>query len=284
MDTGCNSEVLMSRELRPAAKRCFIGFFGLNRSLRWTAPSIRRNVIDPMRDAGFDCFVAAHFNQPAMIHHPASGERRVKLRRRAIKNLEIDLQWIERQSEENVAELLDVAMSVPFRDFPDPDGGTRRNILYQMHSLRRLWKMLDVVGPERFQVFLLLRPDIEYIDRIDMPAIQEIMSGSVDMVSPSWQQWDGLNDRFAFCNRKASAVFLNRWDRVAEFCRERQYLHPEALLHDAVTSAGLRVATTEQRALRVRATGETWAEGFELGKVTRAKHRARPILTVLSPA
>jgi hypothetical protein len=273
----------MSSGARPAKNRCFIGFFGLNRSLRWTAPSIRRNVIDPLRHAGFDCFVAAHFNQPAVIHHPASGERRVKLRRRAIKMLDIDLQWIEPQSEESVAELLDTAMSVPFRDYPDPDGGTRRNILYQMHSLRRVWQMLNVVGAQNFDVLLLLRPDIEYIDRIDIHAVDQITSGAVDMVTPSWHQWGGLNDRFAFCNSQAAEVFLTRWDRVADFCRMHDYLHPEQLLHDAVRDAGLRLVTTEQRALRVRATGETWAEGFRLGKVTRARHRARPILTMLSP-
>lgn len=269
---------------RPASKQCFVGFFGLNRSLRWTAPSIRRNVIDPLREAGHDCFVAAHFNQPTIIHHPQSGERRVKLRRRAIKTLDIDLQWIEPQSEENIAELLDAAMSVPFRDYPDPDGGTRRNILYQMHSLRRVWQMLNVVGSQNFDAFMLLRPDIEYIDRIDIPAVDQIISGAADMVTPSWHQWGGLNDRFAFCNARAAEVFLNRWDCVTEFCRTYEYLHPEQLLHDAVRDAGLRVVTTEQRALRVRATGETWAEGFKLGKVTRARHRARPILTMLSPA
>jgi hypothetical protein len=268
--------------LKPPAKRCFVGLFGLNRSLRWTAPSIRRNILGPLRSAGYDCFVAAHFNQPDVIHHPASGERRVKLRRRAINNLDIDLQWIEPQSEKNVAELADVALSVPFRDYPDPDGGTRRNILYQMHSLRRLGRMLGMLGPENFQVFLLLRPDIEYIDRLDVHDVDRIVDGRVDMVSPSWQRWEGLNDRFAFCNYRAAQVFLNRWDRVSEFCKQRQYLHPETLLHDAVTSAGLRVATTEQRALRVRATGETWAEGFRLGKVTRAKHRVRPFWAAIS--
>ncbi len=264
--------------------RAFVGFFGLNRSSRWTAPSIRRNILAPLAAAGFDRFVAGHFNQPPVISDVTSGEHGIRLQRNPSVDFGLDLQWTEPQSEKNISGLLEPAMAVPFRDYDDPTGDVRRNILYQMHSLRRLKQMLQMIGPERFDVFILLRPDLEYVDPLDLDAIGQILRDETDFVSPSWHQYGGLNDRFAFGNWRAAEIFLSRWDGVAEFCRSHSYIHPESLLGVSVSSAALRVTMTEQRALRVRATGETRAEGFKFSKITRAQHRARPFLTKLFPA
>lgn len=268
----------------PVDGRCFVGFFGLNRSLRWTAPSIRRNILAPLRAAGFAPVLAAHFNQPAVINHPASNERAVKVRRDLRMSLPFDLQWIEPQQDANIAELVEPVFAVPFRDYDDPTGGTRRNILHQLHSLRRLRSMASLLPAQQFDTFLLLRPDIEYIDPIDIDGLKAVARGDVDMVSPSWHQYGGLNDRFAFCNRKAADAFMSRWDHVASHCQAHGYIHPETLLAEAIQKAGIRLRTTDQRALRVRATGETLAEGFRLGTIPRVAHHTRPLLRTLGLA
>ena len=265
----------------PPATDCFVGFYGLDRSLRWTSRSIRRNVLQPLSRAGFNCVLAGHFNRPEVIHHPASGERGVKVRHRPAKHLDLDLVWTEPQSESTARDLVDIVLSAPFRDYDDPTGGTRRNIAYQLHSLRRLGELADLAGGRRFSVFVLLRPDIEYIDPIDIDLIRKISRGEVDFVTPSWHLWGGMNDRFGFGNYDAAKAFLNRSAHLSEFCRKHSFLHPESLLKESMEAAGVRVALTDQRALRVRATGETWAEGFRLPKTTRLIHRARPLMNVL---
>lgn len=266
---------------RSARKQCFIGFYGLNRSLRWTAPSIRKNILEPLRREGFDCFLAGHFNQPRVIHHPGSRERNVKVRYKPGKHLNLDLSWVEPQSDAVMADLIEVALSVPFPSLDDPTGGTRRNIAYQLHSLRRLGQLLELVDPERFDVFLLLRPDIEYIDMIDMDAVLEIASGGIDIVTPSWQLWDGMNDRFCFASRSGALSYLNRWRHLRQFCTDRGFIHPESFLKHVVDQDNLRIRLTEQRALRVRATGETWTEGFHLPRRMRLFQLARPLLNAL---
>jgi hypothetical protein len=267
-----------------AGGRCFVGFFGLNRSLRWTAPSIRRNILAPLRAAGFTPVLAAHFNRPAVINHPSSNEQAVKVRQDQRMSLPFDLQWIEPQQDANIAELVEPVLAVPFRDYDDPTGGTRRNILHQLHSLRRLRSMAGLLGEQPFDAFLMLRPDIEYIDPLDLEGLEAVVRGEVDMVTPSWHQYGGLNDRFAFCSLKAAEAFMSRWDHVTSHCQAHGYIHPETLLAEAIQKAGVRVRTTEQRALRVRATGETFAEGFRLGKMKRVAHRARPLLRTLGVA
>jgi hypothetical protein len=274
-------QVVSGQHLMPAKACCFIGFYGLDRSLRWTAPSIRKNILAPLKREGFRCLIAGHFNRPDIIDHPASGERGVVVRHPPTRYLDFDMLWIEPQSVAQASPLINAALSVPFRDYEDPTGGVRRNIVYQMHSLARLAQLAELAQPSRFQVFLLLRPDIEYIDPLDMDAVRSVVDGQADIVSPSWHMFGGLNDRFCIANYKGGRAYLTRGDHLEAYCAEHGHLHPESLLKAAVEHAGLRVRLTDQRALRVRATGETRAEGFHLPKPVRLIHRARPLLNWL---
>lgn len=257
-------------------RRAFVGFFGLNRSARWTAPSIHRNLLGPLRDAGFELFLAGHFNQPGVIDNARSNERGVTLND-DVTPLRLDVVSREPQTEANIADLLPAALSVPWHGKADDDGRIRRNLLQQLHSLRRLRQMLERAGGD-FDFYALLRPDLEYIDRLDVQQLAPLLADGADMLTPDWHQWDGLNDRFAFCNRKGADAFLGRWRLVEAFCRTHGYIHSEGLLAYAAKEADLRVVTTGLRAVRVRATGWTWGEGFRLSPWLRVRFRFRSVV------
>lgn len=213
--------------------------------------------------------VAGHFNQPEVIDNARSNEREVRLTGDATP-LALDLVQSEPQTEANIADLLPAALSVRWHGKPDDNGQIRRNLLHQLHSLRRLDDMRRGLGRE-FDLYAFVRPDLEYIDRLDVRELAPLLTGDADLLTPNWHQWDGLNDRFAFCNRKGADTFLARWQQVKAFCTDHGYIHSESLLAYAAREAGLRVITTELRALRVRATGYTWGEGFRLSPLQRAK-------------
>src|SRR6266702_2425220 len=59
---------------------CCVGFFGLNRSARKTAPSIALNIYEPLERAELNVTAVAHFNRPDRIHSPRSGENAVVAR------------------------------------------------------------------------------------------------------------------------------------------------------------------------------------------------------------
>lgn len=183
-----------------APSRCFIGFFGITRSLRHTAGAVHTNFYEPLRQVGITTLRAGHFNLPETIDNPRSGERNVATDRAESVLLDLDLCWIEPQARASIAVELDVA-----RDFPDTIGDQYRsmeNLCHQLRSLDRLWSLLRLLGVNENDLVLLLRPDLLYLDPLD-PAVHlgPLLDGRAELIVPVWQGWGGLNDRFAFLYR-----------------------------------------------------------------------------------
>src|SRR5690348_6902102 len=123
--------------------RCYIGFFGLTRSLRHTAVAIRTGIYEPLRQLGFTTLRAAHFNLPENITNPRSGEFAVVPDRSESALLDLDVCWVEPQQHASIAGEFDIA-----RALPDAFGDQYRslaNLCHQLHSLRRLWSLLELL-------------------------------------------------------------------------------------------------------------------------------------------
>jgi hypothetical protein len=235
--------------------RCIVGFFGMTRSLRHTARSIEESYLVPLRRAGFPLRRAGHFNLPDMIDNPRSGERGIPPDRHESALLDLELCWIEPQLAENIAEHLAIAQA-----FPDPFGDEYRsiaNLCQQLRSLRRLWSMLMLLPLEADDLILLLRPDLFYLDALSpLEDLHPLIAGRVDLIVPRWQHWGGLNDRFAFCNRRGAEVYARRLDDLIDACLAMGGMHSELFLQLVARHHGLRVGFTDLRAVRVRANGQ----------------------------
>jgi hypothetical protein len=234
--------------------RCFIGFFGMTRSLRHTAGSIRAAFHEPLRHAGIPVRTAGHFNLPDVIENPRSGERGLAPDRAECRLLDLDLCWIEPQREETIAAELELA-----RAFPDAFGDGYRsvaNLCQQLHSLRRLWTMLQLLGVGEHDLILLLRPDLFYVDALDpLTDLRPILDRAADLVVPAWQPWGGLNDRFAFCTARGAEIYATRFRSLIDGCLTMGGIHAEMFLRLVARQHGLRVDRTGLRAVRVRADG-----------------------------
>jgi hypothetical protein len=234
--------------------RCLIGFFGITRSLRHTAGAIHANVYAPLREAGITTMRAGHFNLPERINNPRSGESNIVIDRSESALLALDLCWVEPQTSNAIAAEYDVA-----RGFPDSFGDQYRslaNLCHQLHSLERLWSLLQLLGPADDDLVLLLRPDLLYLDRLD-PAMHlaKLRDGRVDLIVPGWQNWGGLNDRFAFCTARTARIYATRLRLFVDACRELRGMHAETFLHFVASCYRLRVGLTDLRAVRVRGDG-----------------------------
>jgi len=257
--------------------RCFVGFFGITRGLQWTIDSIERNVFAPLDHAGFDQVRAGHFNLPQFLDAPRSGEHRVPFEMGDIGRLKLDRQIIEPQLLSNISSPLDIVLGVPFWNEADIDGSIRRNAMHQLYSLSRLGRILNEMEPASYDIILLLRPDLRYLDPLPIlqfvaqlrqrklnlrpnmgSAIQYIRRHGrerADIIIPSWHRWGGLNDRLAAATPAAASIYMNRINCLAEFCAERSYFHPESLLEFALRGSGMTTMPTWVRAQRVRSDG-----------------------------
>ncbi len=234
--------------------RVVVGYFGLTRSLRFTAPAIRGNILAPLRQHGFDILQVGHFNLPERIDNPRSGEAGIVPDRGEAALLDLDLCWIEPQRDGAIAREYELASA-----FPDAfaDGyASLRNLCHQLRSLDRLWSLITLAAPDPADLVIFLRPDLLYLDRLDPPTtLAPLLADACDLVVPSWQGWGGINDRFAFATAAAAGIYASRWRCLVDACLDMGFLHAEHFLRQVVERAGLRTVTTELRAVRVRADG-----------------------------
>lgn len=234
--------------------RAIIGFFGLNRSLRHTAASIEACVYQPLRAAGIPLLRAAHVNVPAVLSNPRSGEVGPVAGCADLAALGLDLAEAEPQSDETIADLLALG-----RAFPDAFGDEYRslaNLCHQLRSLRRLWAMIERFRPRADDVVLLLRPDLLYLDPIDVAAdLAPLHANAADLTVPAWQGWGGVNDRFAFCRPEAAALYTGRADLFLDACLAIGAAHAECLLAYTIAAHRLRCRFTPIRAARIRSDG-----------------------------
>jgi hypothetical protein len=235
--------------------RCFIGFFGLTRSLPHTAGAIRTGFYEPLQRANIKTIRAGHFNLPTTITNPRSGEFGIIPDRAECGLLGLDICWVEPQSHATIDAEFEAAHA-----FPDTFGDQYRslaNLCHQLHSLERLWTMLELIGVTENDLVLLLRPDLLYLDAFD-PAIHlaPLMDGTADLIVPGWQSWGGLNDRFAFCSGRAARLYATRIRLFADACLAMGGMHAETFLRFIAQRHGLKIASTDLRAIRVRANGQ----------------------------
>jgi hypothetical protein len=265
--------------------RCLVSFYGLNRSLRWTAASIRKKILKPLREADTNLRCVAHFNEPATIHSDHSAEFNLPVTRRGLASLPLDAILFENQHQDRLPRsVVDTIEGLPAGPRLEPRA-TMINLLSQLYSLRQVWR-LAALTQDKYDVYIFLRPDLEYLDRIEPATLfGQILSDGADLITPSWHQWGGLNDRFAFCSSRGAEAYALRLDQVERFCAEHGHLNAEELLASVANWAGLKLRYTNIRAMRIRADGATLRESFELpppvfvrGIVRKRIHRLRTLV------
>lgn len=128
--------------------------------------------------------------------------------------------------------------------------------------------MLELIGATENDFVLLLRPDLLYLDMLDLAThLEPLINGSADLILPGWQNWGGLNDRFAFCTGRAAKIYATRIRLFADACRAMGGMHAESFLRFVAQRHGLRIASTDLRAVRVRADGRIARNDFSMIKV-----------------
>lgn len=237
--------------------RVAILYFGIARRPEATVPSLRRHILDRNRD--LDITTIAALNLPDIIDNPRSKESGILPRPEDVFHLGADHYLLARQSDAAIAEHLVAAQQAP--DIFQDDWRSVRNLLHQLLSLKRGWSYCaQVLGG--FDLYLFLRPDLDYLGDIDIAALAASFEGEHAIALPEWNSWGGFNDRFALAAPKAAAHYANRIDLVPGFCRNGRSLHGEMFLGEALQRGGCAAGLLPVEARRIRANGQAWTENF----------------------
>lgn len=242
-----------------AKPSCEIVFFGVDRRLDLTSPSIHKCVITPAKKR-FHVSFSGHLWALKEIENPRSKESGLVSGPR--------LSLLPSEGDYVVEEPMDVAMKPDFNeiaaygDYYQDGFRSLRNLYSQLTSLRRA---TDRAVCRAADVVVFIRPDLMYHDALDLALARAACAAPGTVFLPHWQSHGGLNDRFALCvGTEAAQAYGRRLLVAQQFCARFGALHAERLLSFAIGSAGLRVRRLRARASRTRIDGRIKDEDFSL--------------------
>jgi hypothetical protein len=256
-----------------------IALFGLNRSLPWTYTSILANLLRPLRQYGAQVKLYGHFNIPQSIENPRSGERVSSFKNRGLDLLPFDHLILTPQNDEEIAGLLE---RFKLHDLQSNDSSiyTHRNLINQYRSLHAVMQMIQSVEGNDVDIVLFARPDVEYIDELAVnEELPKLLDGSADLLTPTWHRWGGLNDRVSLCSFHAAKVYANRISMLDDVLQVNLPMNAESILLHAIQSNHLTNGDLSIRGVRVRATGYTVDEGFDLDYITQLRFLKRRVIS-----
>jgi hypothetical protein len=237
--------------------RIAVIFFGVARGMSVTIPSIKRRIYACNPAGEFSFHTLASLNLVERITNPRTGEAGVPLDPAEAFLLDADAYALVRQNDAAIAAALAAVKRQP--DYFNNEWISVRNSLHQLASLRRAWRFC--LDPGGFDYYLFLRPDLIYLDDIDLRAITSGFQGSGNIALPAWHDWGGFNDRLALADAAAARHYAARLDLVPEYCATTVF-HPESFLAHALEQGGCRVGALPVKAKRVRADGAIVQEDF----------------------
>jgi len=235
-----------------------IGFFGLPRNSERTFASIQECILQPASQFGtvMPCY---HFFNQTHVLNPRSNENAALDQR---QYLPFEQFCGELESPDCIAEQYGLAAIKTRGDFWQDNFHSLRNLLLQLHSLKRVTAQLEQCSPD---LVVFVRPDLRYHHSFE-PAMRAMVAlQHQNMVRlPFWQWAGGYNDRFAVCGRQAFPVYGKRIEQIESYLAAypTRPLHAERLLMFALDKEMVAVRRLNVRATRVRVGGYEVEEDF----------------------
>lgn len=231
-----------------------INFYGLTRnSLHITLPSIKRNILTPLREAGIQYEIYLHTYDLKVLSMKRSGESDIILKPDEWKLLKPNYWKIT--SQEEFDKSFDYERIKKFGDSWGTNFQNTYGLIRQLNSIKTVKSLWN----KTYDFYLFLRPDLFYNDKIDI----KFLSLKQTIILPNWHSSGGYNDRFAFGTLDVINLWGNRFDEIFNYCEiSRKPLHAERLLKYVCTKNRLSVYKTGMRASRVRANGSIIDFGY----------------------
>jgi hypothetical protein len=192
-------------------------FYGLTRSLQYNYESIKVNFFDVLDNHNINYDVYLHTYDLNKI------ENTITLKNEINDNIDAK-EWeilkpisykIDNQEEfDKTIRIKDY--SKKRKPFPGKSENIFMNLLRQLNSLKEVSKLWINSGI-KYDAIISLRPDLRYLDKLDINTIYNSMKYKHILHTPIWQRYYGLNDRFAVGNPHSISIYSSRIDYCKNF-------------------------------------------------------------------
>jgi len=240
--------------------RIALCLFGIPRCSSITIPSLGQNVMAPLKACG-ELKVFYHLYQQDQVVNPRSGEQG------SLGPENYAFTCAYEGMLESPVDGPDQALAAELCAYGnafDDQGGSLKNLLLQLHSLKRVTELAQAHAPD---VCVFARPDLLYHDPLPVAVIRHAARNPLACAIPDWQWWSGRNDRFAVAGRGIYPAYGRRLERALAYCQAGpRPLAPETLLRFVLLENRAEVLGMPFRATRVRLQGKQVQEDFNASR------------------
>lgn len=226
-------------------------FYGIARSLRYTIDSIRENIYNVLSDANIDYDIFFHtYKVDGMYTNIRANEKNIKLDNNEYKLLNAKYLIIDNQSDE--LKRLNVNQYYPRIDPWKNKYASFRNYVLALNSRMKVYNLAE--STNNYDILIYLRPDVRYQTKLDIEWLKYIFSNNYlrTILTPSFHEYGGYNDRFAICNMKTGKIYSN----VFNYLKLKKCCNSESLLKYCLNDNNIDSKKIKFIFLRIRADGK----------------------------
>lgn len=248
-----------------------ICFWGLTRSLKYTRDSINKYIFDVFKSNNVDYRIFMHtYTLHDKYNNPRSGEKDITLDNEEYKCINPDYVILDNQEQ--------VKSSINFlqyRTHKDPwhnNYVTMDNFILAMYSKKRLLKLFQDNDDESYTHFLMIRPDVKYLNNFDIKWLTNIKDNQIYVPDFGiFGCYGGFNDRMALvCSKKVFVLYNSVFDMMLEYSKKTD-LHSESINRFNMNYNNIKTVFIPFYFNRVRATGKENKDDFGISEMLESR-------------
>ena len=236
---------------------CFFGVIG--RSLQYTIKSIQLQILDILKENDIDYDIYIHNNYVETINCQRAKESNCKINNLIYKKLNpkefLETKQIDFDKSYNWQQIFKNG------DIHDDDFNSVKNAIRELYSVKlvtQLWENND----ENYDFFIYLRPDLLYVNKLDIELILQNIHNENLLFTPEWDKFHGLNDRIYFGKKNTILKIAKRIDYIPELIGQTNTSYnAEHFMKLVVKKFNISTIDIKLKGLRVRANGRVEETG-----------------------
>lgn len=233
-----------------------ICFFGLTRSLKHTYPYIEKNIFKVLEKHNIKYDVFLHTYDLKGLTNKRSEEFNCPLDTEEWKLLNPIAHKITNQA--TFDNSFDWNMLFKHGDIWKDGYNSIKNAIRQLNSLKEVTSLWT--NREPYDYYIYLRPDLHYVNELDVNYILEHIHLNNILIIPFWGNYrGGFNDRIAFGHYDVMKIYGNRIDYITHFYKQHKVkkpYHSERYLTNVIRTHQIFIRYTKLKGIRVRANNK----------------------------
>lgn len=228
-----------------------LAFYGLTRSVSYTMPSIRKNILNILIKSGIEYDIFLHTYQLKQYQNQRTNEMVSNINNEEYKLL--SPKYLQIDDQVQIKEKLKMAQ---FRTHPDPWNTNYQsvdNFILAQFSKTCVTNLIKE-SKNNYDYIIYLRPDVEYITPFDISYFKKVTDRTICI--PDFHRYgpQSFNDRFCIANPKTYLQYGNIFPYLLEISK-KESLHSETVLGNMMIKYGFAFVYIPFHFIRIRFNG-----------------------------